>query len=275
VTDPPGDPPTGPERAGGRATGPERAGGRATGPDPVSGPDPACGVVIAHVSDIHIGAHDRDAVRRLVTDLRAAGPALTVVTGDLTMRARPAEFRAAAALLELLPGPRLVVPGNHDVPLRDPVARLLRPYRGYRRAIAGWEPVVDVPGVRVLGLASVARWRWKAGRITRVQCARIVEVFAGTAPGTVRVLAMHHPVSEGGLFGRRRLLRALREARVDVVLAGHTHLPGMTVLAPGTVELIAGTATSTRTRGAGRQWSLVRVGAGAVSVRRRGIISYG
>jgi predicted MPP superfamily phosphohydrolase len=68
--------------------------------------------VIAHVSDFHFGAHDPAAADSLAGDVAAAGPALTVVTGDCTMRARRREFRQAAELLARLPAPRLVVLGN-------------------------------------------------------------------------------------------------------------------------------------------------------------------
>jgi 3',5'-cyclic AMP phosphodiesterase CpdA len=225
--------------------------------------------VIAHVSDLHIGAHDPAATTSLAEDVAAARPALTVVTGDCTMRARPREFRQAAALLARLPAPRLVVVGNHDVPL-GLVARLLRPYDRYRAYLcADLDPVVGPPGVAALGLNSMPRWRWKSGGVTRRQVAAVVENFAAVATGTVRVLALHHPPFAGGLariVGRRRLTEALVEARVDLVLAGHTHVPavGDVELLAGArshrlVAVVAGTATSRRTRGAARSWTLITV----------------
>jgi 3',5'-cyclic AMP phosphodiesterase CpdA len=53
----------------------------------------ATALVIAHVSDLHLGAHDAVAVDTLPADVAAARPTLTVVTGDVTMRARAGEFR--------------------------------------------------------------------------------------------------------------------------------------------------------------------------------------
>jgi 3',5'-cyclic AMP phosphodiesterase CpdA len=235
--------------------------------------------VIAHVSDFHIGAHDPAATASLAADVAAARPALTVVTGDCTMRARTREFRQAAALLARLPQPRLVVIGNHDVPLGLP-ARLLRPYDRYRAHLcADLDPAVGPPGVTALGLNSMPRWRWKSGGVTRRQVAAVVEHFGAAGNGAVRVLALHHPPFVGGparIVGRRRLTEALVAARVDLVLAGHTHVPTASdvELVAGArshrlVEVVAGTATSRRTRGAGRSWTLITVHDRTVDVRVR------
>jgi 3',5'-cyclic AMP phosphodiesterase CpdA len=235
--------------------------------------------VIAHVSDLHIGAHDPAATASLAGDVAAARPALTVVTGDCTMRARLREFRQAAALLAGLPEPRLVVAGNHDVPL-GPVARLLRPYSRYRAHLcADLDPVVVLPGVIALGLNSMPRWRWKSGAVTRRQAAAVVDTLGVITTDTVRVLALHHPPFVGGLarlVGRRCLTEALVEARVDLVLAGHTHRPRVrdVELVAGArvhrlVEVVAGTATSRRTRGVGRSWTLISVDDRTVSVQVR------
>jgi 3',5'-cyclic AMP phosphodiesterase CpdA len=241
-------------------------------------------VVIAHLSDLHLGAHLTDVADALVEDVRAAVPTVTVVTGDLTMRARASEFSAATDLLHRLPAPRLVVLGNHDVPLQ-PVRRLGDPYRRYLDHVRlDLDPVLDVDGIRVLGLQSMPRWRWKNGRISRRQAEEVARILRasplGAAPAeAVRVLALHHPASASGsaaLLGRRRLLVALAEARVELVLAGHTHVPSVTWMEVGTagrpwrvLEEVAGTATSSRLRGTARSWSLLRVDEATISVEER------
>jgi 3',5'-cyclic AMP phosphodiesterase CpdA len=88
-------------------------------------------IVIAHLSDLHLGAHVPAAADSLVEDVTSAAPSITVVTGDLTMRARRSQFRDAVRLLDQLPLPRLVVPGNHDIPL-DPLTRIWSPYSRYQ-----------------------------------------------------------------------------------------------------------------------------------------------
>ena len=109
-------------------------------------------VTIAHVSDLHLGAHSPAAVRDLPADVAAARPTVTVVTGDLTMRARAGQFRQARAVIDALPEPRLVVGGNHDIPLWNVVKRLTRPYAEYRTWLDGdLDPVLDLDVARVRG----------------------------------------------------------------------------------------------------------------------------
>jgi predicted phosphodiesterase len=63
------------------------------------------------------------------------------------------------------------------------------------------------------------------------------------------------------------------DAEVDIVLAGHTHVPVVQVLSIGTpprirpiIEVVAGTATSHRTRGIERSWSLLEIDGSALTV---------
>ena len=101
-------------------------------------------LTILHISDLHFGMPYLPEVGEAV--LRAA-PALkpdaVVVSGDLTQRARDEEFAAARAFLDRLPDvPRVVVPGNHDVPLYNVFQRFGSPFGKYRRFIdAQLEPV--------------------------------------------------------------------------------------------------------------------------------------
>jgi 3',5'-cyclic AMP phosphodiesterase CpdA len=237
-------------------------------------------LVIAHVSDFHLGAHLPARVAALVSDVAAAAPTLTVVTGDLTMRARPRQLVQARALLDQLPSPHLVILGNHDVPL-GPARRLLRPYARYQAHIeAELDPWLQLPGLRALALASMPRWRWKGGRVSQRQADVVVEVLGAAPPASARLLALHHPPLLRGparIVGRRSLVRSLISARVDLVLAGHIHVPrarAVELAADGrthrVVEVVAGTATSARTRrGVGRSWSLIRVDASSIAVEER------
>jgi 3',5'-cyclic AMP phosphodiesterase CpdA len=237
-------------------------------------------VVVAHVSDLHVGAHVAGVVDAFVADVHAAAPDLTVVTGDLTMRARTGQFRQVRAMLDRLPEPRLVVLGNHDLPLLSP-ARFLAPYQRYRtRVDADLDPCVDIAGLRALGLQSMPRWRWKSGRVSGRQVRLVVHTLGRAPAGALRLLALHHPPFVRGparIVGRSALSRAVAAARIDLVLAGHTHLPA-SGLVPVTgrgggphrlVEVVAGTATSRRTRGAGRSWTVIRVDAETVVVEER------
>jgi 3',5'-cyclic AMP phosphodiesterase CpdA len=227
-------------------------------------------LVVAHLSDLHLGAHVPAAVDALAGDVAAFHPDLVVVTGDNTMRARPHEFMRAADLLGKLPTPRLVVPGNHDVPLISPL-RVAAPYHRYRRWIGPDTSVVRLPGVTALGINSMPWWRWKSGRVTHRQAVMIRQVLGSASPADVRLVAMHHPPFAGGLerlAGRGRFARATGLAEVDLVLAGHTHVP--TVHAYGEMLVnVAGTATSHRVRDVPRSWTVLRVLPDAIEVHER------
>ncbi|GLW34898.1 metallophosphoesterase family protein [Actinoplanes regularis] len=221
-------------------------------------------IVVAHLSDPHLGAHDGETVESLVADVSAAAPALTVVTGDWTMRARVSEFELARALLVRLPRPVLTVPGNHDLPLVSPL-RLFRPYDRFRTWICDdLEPVARVPGLTAVGLQSMPRWRWKDGRVTRRQVAAVAGAFGAAPRGDLRLVALHHPPFGRRLAGRGPLLRA----GADLLLAGHTHIPDVRTVG-GTVVVVAGTSASHRTRGVPRSWSRISVDAGMVTVVER------
>jgi 3',5'-cyclic AMP phosphodiesterase CpdA len=234
-------------------------------------------VRIAHVSDLHVGAEDGSALADLAAHLQATDVAATVVTGDLTMRARTREFVRARQVLDSFPAPVLVVIGNHDLPLANPLRRLASPYVRFRTNVEDdLDPVLDLPGVRIQGLASMPRWRWKSGAVTAEQTELIRATFAGVPSGVSRVVAMHHPPSSASLeslVGRADFEQALVDAQVDVVLAGHTHVPSARTVAVGTpeanrqvVEVVAGTATSHRTRGSRRSWSLLEFSVGSLTV---------
>ena len=93
---------------------------------------------IAHLSDLHFGRHDDEIVTGLLRALKAIAPDIYVISGDLTQRARRAQFAAAKAFVDELRAtglPVIVVPGNHDVPLYDVARRFMRPLNRFRRYI--------------------------------------------------------------------------------------------------------------------------------------------
>ena len=93
---------------------------------------------IAHLSDVHFGAHDPAVVAGAEAWLAEHRPDLVVISGDFTQRARVEQYREAGAFLDRLEGAGLKtlgVPGNHDVPLYDVVRRFARPLARYRRYI--------------------------------------------------------------------------------------------------------------------------------------------
>lgn len=91
---------------------------------------------LVHLSDLHFGRVDETLLQPLIECVTAAAPdVVVVVSGDLTQRARSAQFIEARTFLSRLPSLQIVVPGNHDVPLYNIVDRLFRPLTRFKRFI--------------------------------------------------------------------------------------------------------------------------------------------
>ena len=82
---------------------------------------------IVHLSDLHFGRIDPAILDPLASLVAAIRPDVVVASGDLTQRARKAQFQEARAYMDRLPKPQVVVPGNHDVPLYRIWERSLSP----------------------------------------------------------------------------------------------------------------------------------------------------
>ena len=218
---------------------------------------------IVHLSDLHFGRIDRRLVLPLADAISALGPDLVAVSGDLTQRARQRQFTEARAFLEALPFPRLVVPGNHDIPFFDVARRFLSPLGRYRRFIAeDVEPIhVDAEMV-VLGLNSARSLSFGDGRLNAQQISQAVERLGACAPGLIKIIVTHHPFDlpddydARHLVGRaKRAMAQLASVGADLFLAGHLH-----------VSHIGHTAERYKIEG----HSALVVQAGTISNRRRG-----
>jgi 3',5'-cyclic AMP phosphodiesterase CpdA len=237
---------------------------------------------LAHLSDLHFGREDPRAVAAILADLDALAPALVAVSGDLTQRARRAEFERARAFLRRIAAPTLVVPGNHDVPLFDVPRRFLAPLGRFRAYVTpDLAPTWEDDEVLVAGVNTARSFTWKGGRVSLEQMEALRGVFCRGDPARLHVLVAHHPFSppEGrpreAIVGRAAAaLAALSGCGLDVVLTGHLHreftgdLAGHTV-ARAALALHAGSAVSRRLRGEANSYNLVRVRGPRVEVELR------
>ena len=240
---------------------------------------------LVHLSDLHFGRVDPQLLEPLARRVRAAAPHLVVVSGDLTQRAKSAQFRDARRFLDRLPEPLLVVPGNHDVPLYNVWQRFMQPLAKYRRYIsADVEPVFVDDEIAVVGVNTARSAVFKGGRINSAQIARVRERLAGLGERVTKVVVTHHPFDlppghgERAIVGRARLaMHAFAVCGADLLLAGHlhsTHVGDTTARYAierfAALVVHAGTATSVRARGEVNSFNVLHIATSTVRVERYG-----
>ena len=219
---------------------------------------------LLQMSDPHFGTVQPAVAQALVVLAHAQRPDLLVLSGDITQRARAAQFRQARAFCERLAIPRMLsLPGNHDIPLFNLWQRLFSPYAGYLRAFGpDLETTLQTPAICLIGVNTTRRWRHKNGSVSAAQVARVVAELQRAESGQLRVVVVHQPVlvlraedEHDRLRGWEPAVRAWAAAGADIVMGGHIHLPYVCELSsrvPGLARRIwcvqAGTALSLRVR---------------------------
>lgn len=235
---------------------------------------------LVHLSDLHFGRDRPELLEPLVAAVERLSPDLVAISGDLTQRARARQFRAARAFIDRLTAPVLVVPGNHDIPLHDPLRRLLRPFGGYRRWIADdLEPQFHDDEIIVLGVNTVNRFAHQSGLFTPRALRRIGRAFAPTEGRRTRIVVAHHPLEhqpgerKKPARGAPAAMEELARLKADVILSGHLHSwhagpfaarPGR----PAVLQVHAGTGLSSRLRGQDNDFNLLEIDGGRIEVAR-------
>jgi 3',5'-cyclic AMP phosphodiesterase CpdA len=198
-------------------------------------------------------------------------PNLVVISGDLTQRARPEQFREAREFVDRIHGlgvPTLAVPGNHDVPLYRLWERLFDPYRAYRTHFSpDLEPVFRDDELLVVGINTAFGWTSKEGRITLRRLLEVEQIFREAPESLFKVVVAHHHLIPPPNFGTQRVLANAYEAidlfsraGVDLILSGHLHQAYIGNSEefypkgrPPVVILHSGTTTSNRGRAGERE----------------------
>jgi Icc protein len=189
-------------------------------------------LLLAQITDCHVDDRDpasAEALAAAVDEVLGLNPLpeALLLTGDLANHASESEYRRVAELLEPLPMPVHVVPGNHD----DRAG--LRAHLGAPGT--GEEPLqyaVEVGGLRVVacdttipghddGALGPERLGW-------------LESELAAAPEQPTIVAMHHPplrigipvIDELALADADRVAIGevlARHRQVEAVVAGHVH----------------------------------------------------
>ena len=245
-------------------------------------------MTLLQISDTHFGTERPPVAAALVAFSRQLAPDVVVLSGDITQRARRAQFAAAQAFVAAIaPARLLAIPGNHDIPLFDVLTRLFNPYREHRRVFGDdLEPEIHSADLLAVCVNTTRAYRHKRGQVSRAQIARVVERLRAAEPAQLRIVVVHQPVAvERGrdahdlLLGAELAVREWSAAGADLILGGHIHLPYVLPLhdrfdglARKVWAVQAGTAVSARIRHeAGNSVNVVRYDARHLVPRRASI----
>ena len=228
---------------------------------------------LVHLSDLHFGRIDPglvDPLRRAVVELR---PDLVAISGDFTQRARRSQFAAARAFVNSLATNTLVVPGNHDIPLYNVLARFATPLARYREYISDdLEPEYRDEEMIVVGVNTARSLAIGEGRISERQVEGVLRRLAAAPASLIRVIVTHHPfdlppgVEERRLLGRSAMAMArLTEANADLFLSGHLHISHVShavdryEIAGHSALIVQAGTVSTRSRGEQPSFNVLRL----------------
>ena len=197
-------------------------------------------MLIAQLSDVHVGGsrYRQELLHAAIAEVNAAEPDLVVVAGDITDDGYPDQYPQAQHELSAIECSNLVlVPGNHD-------ARNV-----------GYIQFEDTFGTRDSRL----------------------ELDLDGATVAVVAVDSSKPDLDEGEIGRERnqvldagdVLALLRRCQVDLVLAGHRHVPYVWPVG-GMFLVHSGTVSTLRTRGFPHPaYNLIRIENGRIAVELR------
>ena len=240
---------------------------------------------LVHLSDLHFGRVDPELLDPLRDLVHRIAPTVVVVSGDLTQRAKSGQFEEARAWLDTLPGPQIIVPGNHDISLYNVFRRFVQPLDRYKRYITeDLDPVYIDEEIAVLGVNTARSLTWKDGRVNKEQVEKIRATLDGLDPNITKVVVTHHPfdlpdgAKEEDLVDRAHMaMEVFAECGVDLLMAGHLHQShaGNTearykISEYAALVVQAGTATSTRGRGEVNSFNVIRIEPQKIEVDRYG-----
>ena len=224
---------------------------------------------IVQLSDPHCGQQFflPQYLERAIAEVNELQPDVVVISGDLTSHGFKDEYALAREYLATIEcEAKVVIPGNHD-------SRNVG-YVHFEELFGERNSVLRVGGTTIVAVDS-SEPDLDNGQIGRGRYRWIEDEFAADA--TLRVFVLHHHLLPVPGTGRERnivndagdTLECLQRAQVDLVLAGHKHVPYAWRL-ENLFVVNAGTVSSSRLRGNGRPcYNVVEVEGTHVNVWRR------
>lgn len=185
---------------------------------------------LVHLTDLHFGLHRTELVRPLQDAVLSVAPDVVVVSGDLTQRALAGQFDQAMAFLRDLGLPFMVIPGNHDLPVFNPLMRVFNGFGPYgARASADLTPVMQIGRLRLFGMNTAHPFKWRGGVARSADVDRICRALQDGPPDAISIAVCHHPLEEPPGFERGETedaamaMSRFAAAGLRVTLSGHLH----------------------------------------------------
>lgn len=213
---------------------------------------------IYQFADIHFGSENPDAVAAALEVTHADPPNLVVISGDVTQRGKRSEFRDARRWISALDVETIVVPGNHDTPMLNLIARMSDAFSRFDDLFGGIADHVDAGRTQVYGLNTARGWQvrrnWAEGSVN-MEDLDVILARAETTPECHHVLVCHHPFISPpdaplNIATRRgrRASRALAASPVSLLLTGHVHTPSVHRIGTEDASYLAVSAGTLSTR---------------------------
>lgn len=189
---------------------------------------------ILQMSDTHFGTEVAPVVAAAERFIAQTRPDALLLTGDVTQRARRGQFSAARDFLRKTGiGAQLVIPGNHDIPLYNVLARALAPYGGYKKAFGAREGLLEGRDFVAVGFDATHPLRHTRGLLDAGRARPRLRAARAVAGDDRLLLAcVHQPIvtalpqdAREALIDSAEAAAVLSEEGVDVVLSGHVHFP--------------------------------------------------
>ncbi|MBY0485312.1 metallophosphoesterase [Nitrosomonas sp.] len=229
---------------------------------------------VAHLSDPHFGTIRMGVGEGLLNILREVQPALILLTGDITQRARVDQFKAAKYFIDQIGAAAVIaVPGNHDISLGNIYERIFHPYKGYENIFKQkLDQNIVLKDLCITCLNSTSRWRHIQGDFQHSYLEK--QFQENYSHCKVRIVAFHHPMDCAKHIDDKNLLKGRNDAialfdrhNVDMVVGGHIHDPYVNLSSARYPHIqrkiilsVAGTCLSSRTRsGAPNSFNLIDI----------------
>ena len=204
--------------------------------------------------------HDLSKLEKAVEYILDTRPDLAVCTGDLTSSGQPGEFARVREILKPLVNsqvPLVYTPGNHDCyvnrswcvkAMKDTVHEVNQ----QRFAFDEMPCRLELGGAEVLMLNTsrpsnlLCSW----GFVSRKDSRKVCE-FCEAPKKLPRILVTHYPLIEDNkwlrirhaLFGQGKLVKLVKEKKIDLVLCGHVHKHFLKVDENGFGQCCSGSVT--------------------------------